>query len=95
MMTDQDSAQVVSGVPYLVTAVAGRPPVSLHDFVGSVQFTVTRQAQLCHIGGLGAEGDLGVRFNQKAGTTGKDLRVWEITQDQPDGPFHAQTASNF
>lgn len=94
-MTDQDSAQVISGVPYLVTEVAGRPPSSLRDFVGDVQFTVTRQEQLCHLGGVGAQTDLGVRFNQKAGTSGKDVRIWQITQTEPGGPFHAQTVSNF
>ena len=94
-MTDQDSAQVISGVPYLITEVAGRPPSSLHDFLGTVQFIVTRDEQRCHLDGVGAQADLGVRFNQKAGTSGKDVRIWQITHTEPGGPFHAQTVSNF
>ena len=95
MMTASDSAQVVSGVPYLVSEVAGRLPHSLEDFVGTVQFAATRHGQICHIGGVGAESDGGVRFNEKAGATGKDVRIWQITHVGAEGVFQAQAASNF
>jgi hypothetical protein len=94
-MTDQDSAQVISGVPYVVTEVAGRPPMTLSDFVGRVKFTASRQDQSCHISGIGSETSTGVRFNEKDGNTGNDVRVWQITRAEPGGSFHAQSISNF
>ncbi len=94
-MTDQDSAQVISGVPYLVTEVGGRPPRSLTDFTGEVNFTASRGDRSCHISGIGSATDTGVRFHEKDGPTGKDIRIWQITRTELAGPFHAQTISNF
>jgi hypothetical protein len=91
LMTDQDAAQVISGVPYLVTEVGARAPTGLADFAGPV----TLHDQRCHISGVGSATDVGVRFNEKVGTTGKDVRIWQITIHELDGRFHAHTVSHY
>ena len=95
-MEKHSSAQVVSGVPYLVTDVAGRPPISLTDFTGPVRFTAVHDHTECDISGVGAAAtDDGVRFSEKADGTGKDLRVWQITRNATDNSYQACTVPNF
>ena len=92
MTLSQTSAAVISGVPYLITEVAGRRPVALTDFIGStVSFTAHRGAGSCIIVGDGVAWGPDVRFNQKAGGAGKDVRVWDISWQTSDHTFQART----
>ena len=88
----QTTTPVVSGVPYLVTEVAGREPTVMEDFIGSaVAFTARRDAASCVVVGDGIAHGHSVRFNQKAGGAGRDVRVWEICFNASDRTFRAQT----
>jgi hypothetical protein len=93
-MTFASPEPVVSGMPYTVTAVSGRGPSSLEEFVGATEFTVDKGAVPYVVWGSGAlSGDL-VRFHEKdKGPDGKDIRVWQITR-RPDG-FAAESVAMY
>ena len=78
-MTFSAPESIASGCSYTVTEVSGRPPVELGDFVGDVAFIAVKDAQQCRIEGTGRPAESAVRFHEKDGPSGKDLRVWEIT----------------
>ena len=93
-MTFPALQSVVSGRPYAVTGVSGRAPLSLEDFIGDVTFTVASNGHSCSIHGSGRLAGPGVRFHEKSGGPGKDLRVWEVTATSDHG-FEAQTLSMY
>jgi hypothetical protein len=69
-----------SGLPYPVVAVSGEAPRSLDQFVGTSSFTVDKGSGESSVSGVGVRNDDGVRFQEKAGLDGKDVRVWQIRQ---------------
>lgn len=78
---------IVSTVPYRVIELAGgAAPRSLDDFVGDAGFTIDGPSGRHVIAGAGARYDAGVRFHEKdVAHTGKDVRVWEVTDGNDDG----------
>jgi hypothetical protein len=90
-MTDTTPEMVVSGVPYTVTSVDGRPPTTLDDFVGLTAFVVTGRTGEHQVAGEGDLHDDVVRFYEKtSGGIGKDVRVWTLRPTE-DG-FCAEAA---
>lgn len=89
-----DGEFVVSGCAYTVTEVAGRPPVSLDDFVGDTDFTAVRQDQQCGVSGCGSKDDAVVRFHEKRGGGGRDLRIWQVTLAE-ENTYHATAIANY
>lgn len=85
---------VASGCSYVVTEVGSRPPISLDDFVGHTEFTAVRDNQHCGVAGVGGSHGGVVRFHEKEGGTGKDLRVWQIAVTE-GAAFEATTVSNY
>ena len=87
---------VVSGMPYSVRFVNGRPPASLDDFVTAdvIELTVdSGDDELCLKGSAHRQGDV-VRVHEKDHEgIGKDIRVWEISIS--DGVFSALPVSAF
>lgn len=87
---------VVSGLPYPVTDIAGRPPQSLADFVTATDFTIDMEHQPYVVHGSGMEREECVRFYEKGADDegGKDVRVWQITATA-EGGFLAEHAAAF
>jgi hypothetical protein len=85
---------VASGCPYTVTDVAGHRPAALDDFVGEVSFTAVKDEQTCRINGFGGFAEGIVRFYEKDLSTGRDLRVWQVTADGGQD-FRAQAISRY
>jgi len=85
---------VASGTPYKVTDVQGRPPADLDDFVGHIEFIAVRDSQRCGIAGFGTRNGAVVRFHEKQGGTGRDMRVWQVCSTR-DKVFEASAMSNF
>ncbi len=92
---ERSSAQVISGVPYLVSEVGWRPPAALSDFAGAARFIASHGGSQCEVAGVGAMSDEGVRFTEKAAGSGKDVRVWQVTYAETDGSFQAEPISAF
>ena len=95
MVDELSSAQVISGVAYVVTQVGGRAAAALSDFEGDTTFLADHQGAACRVSGVGALSEGGVHFSEKASGTGKDVRVWHITRPSTDGPFEAEPISIF
>ena len=93
-MTVPAAEFVASGCPYLVTDVAGRPPADLNDFVGGSRFTAVRGSDRCGVAGFGSRVGAVVRFHEKDGGTGRDLRVWQVAS-AADNAFEATALSNY
>ena len=82
---------IPSGQQHPVVLVASRPPAALTDFVGQgVQLTLARSGVEHVVCGDGASTGDGVRFHEKDGSSGKDVRVWQITGAEGGG-FTAET----
>lgn len=82
---------IPSGQQLPVVLVAHRPPAALADFVGQgVQLTLARTGVEHVVCGNGARSGEGVRFHEKDGSSGKDVRVWQITGIDGGG-FTAET----
>ena len=96
-MSDHSGAdEVVSGVPYIVTAVNGRVPWSLDDFsTDTVEVIASRHQQRVTICGAGRRVDeRSVVIHEKTWDgAGKDVRTWEVTANA-DG-FEAAERSVF
>jgi hypothetical protein len=88
-MTGPTPQMVVSGVPYRVVEVDGREPVELVDFAGVVGFVLDGATGRLEVLGEGAAHEEAVRFHEKAGEGGKDVRVWHIHRAD-DAGFTAQ-----
>ena len=82
-MTDHSGAdEVVSGVPYAVTAVNGQPPGSLDDFgCDVVEVVVSHGHRQVTVRGSGQRVDVStVVIHEKTfDGTGKDVRTWQIS----------------
>ena len=82
-MSDHSGAdEVVSGVPYIVTAVNGRVPRSLDDFGSDIVEVVasSRQERVTICGAGRRVDDRSVVIHEKTfDGAGKDVRTWEIT----------------
>lgn len=77
-MTATTPQPVVSGLPYTVLDVDGREPSTLADFAGEAIFTLAGKTGRHVIVGEGQSLDQEVRFHEKAGVGGKDVRVWIV-----------------
>ncbi len=87
---------VVSGMPYSVRFVNGRPPASLDDFVATdvIELMVdSGDDELCLKGSADRQGGVVLMHEKDHEGTGKDVRVWEISIS--DGAFLALAASAF
>lgn len=93
-MSIPDGEFVASGCAYTVTEVAGRSPVTLDDFLGDTEFTAVRQDQHCGVSGCGSKDGTVVRFHEKRGDGGRDLRIWEVSSAE-ENTFQATTISNY
>ena len=73
--------EVVSGVPYVVTLVNGRPPESLNDFVAEAVVAITvaaaEQVVIIH-GSVRRDGDAVVIYEKDNDGIGKDVRTWRV-----------------
>jgi hypothetical protein len=85
---------IASGLPYHVLSVSGAPPASLDQFVGELGFVVDKGSVESAIEGVGARNADGVRFQEKDGYDGKDVRVWQIRQGA-SGQLTAESVSAF
>jgi hypothetical protein len=85
MMTATD-APVVSGPPYTVVEVDGRPPTGLAGCLGERTLTLVRSGLAHRVHGTGIDRPDGdIRFHQKhLGPAGEDVRVWKITHPGDD-----------
>jgi hypothetical protein len=87
---------VMSGTPYSIRFVNGRPPASLDDFVTAdiIELTVNSgHDEVCLKGSAHRQGDVALVYEKDHEGTGKDVRVWEIAIS--DGVFSAVPASAF
>jgi hypothetical protein len=89
-MTSDCHDPIISGPAYRITAVAGRSPADIADFVGNTDLLVETDEDQHHIFGVGAYSSDGVRFYEKdLQNEGKDVRTWSIGPS-PDGGFTAE-----
>ncbi|GGM00584.1 hypothetical protein [Nakamurella endophytica] len=94
-MASTYDGHVISGLPYTVASVNGRPPSGLVDFDGPCTLTVRLDGQALEIAGVGRVDTDTVRFHQKDhGIDGKDTRVWAI-RDSGDGTVVAEAVAAF
>jgi len=70
---------IASGVGYTINETNGERPGSLDQFVGTAVFVIDVRGELRTIEGSGSFDGKSVRFYEKHGGTGKDIRVWRIT----------------
>ena len=78
---------IVSSERYVVIDLDGRKPGDLSDFVGWISALIERHGQTHRVVGTAGEVDGAVRIYEKdAGADGKDVRVWNLTQED-DGSF--------
>ncbi len=87
---------VLSGVPYVVSAIDGRRPSSLDDFIGAHRLLLTRDGHESVVDGLGLQiGPSAVTFTEKLSDAGgKDVREWKITLTAETG-FCAEHQAKF
>jgi hypothetical protein len=92
----EDVYPIISGMPYSVRLVNGRPPASLDDFVtvDIIEVTISSDHdEVCIKGSAHRQGRV-VRVHEKDHEgAGKDVRVWEISMSE--GVFSALPASAF
>lgn len=90
-MTYSPPAPVVSGVPYAVLDVDGRPPRSVDDFAGHVTLTVEGRTGRHVVRGDATVRDGIVRLHEKSDDGGgKDIRTWRVRPTDAGG-FCAET----
>jgi len=79
-----------SGPSYRVTEVAGRPPVSLEDFIGATTVTVEKHGHADFLIGTGVKDGRAVLFHEKETRSARDSDpVWIFT-DLGGGVIAAQ-----
>ncbi|GAB3254338.1 hypothetical protein [Kineosporia babensis] len=78
-------APIVSGRAYRILGVAGNPVQDLNDLVGSIaEFTIDHGTGYV-VHGCSRWDHATVKFYEKDNRgTGKDLRVWRVTQAGPE-----------
>jgi hypothetical protein len=84
---------VVSGVRCPVVSVAGTDPCLLAQFHGTTEFTVDMAGTPYLVRGCGSTLDGRVRFHEKDHVLGRDVRVWQVSQQ--DGRFLAEHVAMF
>ena len=86
-------ASVPAGTAQLVLEVAGSAPTDLQQFVGAdVAFTVGDELHYL-VQGCGRAVEDVATVHEKDPNTGKDVRVWEVTER--NGRFFAETDPMF
>jgi hypothetical protein len=95
MMSFSTPHPVISGHVYRVVSVNGSVPVNLEQFIGEASFSVLNHgAGSSRIRGQGSTQGDSVRFQEKdVDSSGKDVRVWQVTEI--DGDFTATAISAF
>ena len=78
-MTDTPQS-VISGVPYTVTAAGDAVPTGLDAFLGETVFTLDMAGHPYVVRGTGDALEGRVRVHEKSTVTGKDIRVWYVSQ---------------
>ena len=90
-MSDRSKVDdVMSGIPYVVTLVNGRPPEWLNDFVTDdvVAITVAAAEQVVTVhGSVRRDGDAVVIYEKDNDGIGKDVRTWRVRLER--GRFEA------
>lgn len=72
---------VISGVAHRVTSVGREdPPCGLEEFLGDTEFTIDMAGAPYVVRGCGGRLGSQVRFHEKQGALGHDVRVWHVTQ---------------
>ncbi len=90
-MTFVPADPIPSGRAYPVREVAGRKPEALSDFAGAdICLTLDYLDGDCVVTGSGSTTPAGVRFHEKDAASGKDVRVWRISEPEA-GHFTAET----
>ena len=69
---------VISGVPYVVVEVDGHAPDTVAGLATAGEFVIEGGTGRHVVRGEGSGTDDGVRFHEKGGPGGKDIRVWNI-----------------
>ncbi len=69
---------VVSGVPYEVREVDGRPPTSPDDFLGSHVVVLAGRTGDHRVEAEGGRADGVVKLYEKSAVTSKDVRTWTV-----------------
>lgn len=83
-------APIVSGRPYVVLDVAGRPLRDLNELLGAVaEFTIDHGGGYVVRGSSRMDEDTVKFYEKDSEGTGKDLRVWRLVQTGP-GTFTAE-----
>lgn len=78
-------APIISGRPYRVLDVAGKPVQDLSDLVGNLaEFTIDHSGDYV-VRGSSRWDQATVKFYEKdCEGTGKDMRVWRVVQTGPE-----------
>lgn len=85
-MSSVESCSVVSGLPYLVLSVDGRPPASLEDVATGTHLVLDNAGSPLSAVGTASLADGVVRFYEKAGDAGgRDVRVWRVVRRRDGG----------
>ena len=85
---------ISSGRPYRVLAAGGQAPSTLDQFLGDARFTIAKDAAESLVCGVGSLHEGWVRFQEKdVEHDGKDVRVWQISQDDSGAFMAAATAA--
>ena len=93
-MTGDIRQTVISGVPYLVTAVADGAPTTLDSLIDDAEFTVVLKDHHHLVRGHGRGLDDKVVFYEKDHLGGKDVRVWHVMVDD-SGTVKAEAVAAF
>jgi hypothetical protein len=91
-MTAQHLHSIASGKPYRVAVLPTGGDPSLELFLGDAEFCIDGGEPLL-IRGHGVPLCDRVRFHEKDGLGGKDVRVWHVSQ--ADGGFVAESIAAF
>lgn len=87
------SSSVISGVAHPVESVAGHLPTLLAQFLNETEFTVDMAGEPHLVRGCGSRLGGKVRFFEKDGVLGRDVRVWHVTAT--GGEFTAEHVAAF
>jgi len=81
-MSSTPPAPIISGRDYRITGVSGRPVKDLNELLGPVtEFTIDDGYV---VRGTARRDGSSVKFYEKDGGTGRDLRRWRLTQNGPE-----------
>jgi hypothetical protein len=84
-MSNTAPAPIISGIPYRVLDVAGRPLHDLDALLGDeAQFTIEHDGGYVVRGSSRRDADAVKFYEKDSDGIGKDLRVWRLVQEGPD-----------